>query len=158
MAAPEELAIFLIAEGCLPMVAGVQPSAAPPAGTPLSASERAALGFTGAGVTMRYGAEGQDVIADFGAQTATIRLADCDVGKALSRLDAAMQRALGDTQRTEEADSTPGRKLRTYLIRLSERRYARVAVAYPDGGRAALEFRVTGMASIGYISPGAAAA
>lgn len=136
------------------MIAGVQPTAQPPMGTPLAPADRAALGFTGPGVTMRY--EG-GLIADFGAETATIRITETDVANAMRVLDAAMQNAPGDTQQTEEA-AAAGQKLRTYFIRLTERRYARVAVTYPEGGRAPLEFRVTGVASIGYASPGAAAA
>lgn len=146
MSAALDLAATLIADGCLPMIGGKEPSAPAPQGAVLSPQERAAAGFKEPGVTMRYGASDADVIADFGAQTATIRLAETDVAQALDTLDGALRRASGDVDMTEDPDI--GGKMRVYMARLTQNRYARVTVRIPQAAKAALDIRVSGMAAI----------
>lgn len=147
MAASDDLAVMIVADGCLPMIEGREPSAPSPQGAPLSPQERAAAGFTGPGVTMRYGAADQDVIADYGAQIATIRLAETDVPKTLDKLDAALRRASGDIDMSEDPDI--GGRLRVYMARLTANRYARITIRIPQAAKAPLDVCVAGVAAIG---------
>ncbi len=158
MTTPTDLAAFLIVEGCLPMIAGTPPRVAAPAGTPLSAGERKAAGFEGPGVTMRYATGAGDVIADFGATTATVRLPEGEIAPALNVIDKAVLNAPGDTQSAEEANGPAGAKLRTYFVRVNAERYARVALVIPAAAHGVLEARVTGLAAVGYASGGVAPA
>lgn len=141
-----ELAAHLVTEGCLPMIAGREPSGPAPQGAALSPHERAAAGFREPGVTMRYGAADAEVIADFGAQTATIRLDCADVAPALAALDTALRRAAGDLDMREDPDV--GGRVRVYMARLSQSRYARVAVRIPQAAQARLDIRVSGLAAL----------
>lgn len=147
---PEELVAFLVAQGCLPMIAGEQPTAAAPNGAPLSPAERNALGFSGAGLAVRYATSGADVLADYGAQVATIQVADTDPARALDVIEKAIRGGLGDTQSAEDAADGKGKRFRTFFVRVSAKRYARVSVslAAPGIARAPLEVRVAGLAAI----------
>lgn len=151
MKTADELAALIVADGCLPMIAGKQPLAPPPQGAPLAPPEREALGFTGPGVTMRYPSADGDVIADYGVQIASVRLPPGPLAPRLDILDRAIRRAVGDVQMQEEA--ALGGKVKTYLVRLSEERYARISMLVPAAEAAALELHVAGLAAVGFTSP-----
>ncbi len=153
-----DLAAFVIVQGCLPMIAGRRPDAPPPEGALIAAAERAALGFTGPGFALAYETADGRMVVDYGAETATLRLPALQRATALEILSAALARAPGDLQQAEEPSGPGGAVLRTYLLRLTERRYARIAASIPPGETGPLELRVTGVAAIGYTSPRAEAA
>jgi hypothetical protein len=149
-----ELAAFLVVEGLFPMIAGVSPRAASPAGALVDQGARPSFGFTGPGVTMRYPTEDGEVLADFGAQTATLRLATSDVEAFQQALDAALGLAGNDVQREGEAPlSGAGRQGRSLIVRVTERRYARILVSY--GASGPVEAAVSGLEAIGWQSTGA---
>jgi hypothetical protein len=153
MQTAEQLIASLVAHGCLPMVAGLQPAGAPPQGDLLSPAERAQAGFKEAGFTFRYTALDSSVLADFGLQTATLRADRADADKALASLDAAIQAVAADIFAQEEPHpSDASRTQRVFLVRMSERRYARVTAAFPRLGaasRAGIEVKVAGLEAIG---------
>lgn len=153
MQSAEDLIAALVAHGCLPMVAGLQPSGPPPQGDLLTPEERAQAGFNEAGFTFRYAAADSAVLADFGLQSATLRADSADADRALASLDAAIHSVSADIFAQEEPHpSDAGRTQRVFLVRMSERRYARVTAAFPRLGapsRAGIEVKVAGMEAIG---------
>ncbi len=153
MATASELIAYLVAQGCLPMVAGTTPLAPPPNGAMLSPSERTRLGFRDTGYTFRYAAADGAVLADFGLQSATVRADEADADHALDALNKAIQGVAHDIHAQEEPHpSDSGRTQRVFFVRVSERRYARVTAAFPRLGlpsRAGIEVKVAGMEAIG---------
>jgi hypothetical protein len=153
MSTASELIAYLVAQGCLPMVAGQPPLGPPPAGDLLSPEERARLGFRDQGFTFRYAAEDSSVLADFGLQSATLRADDADADGALVALDRAIQGVAQDIHAQEEPHPNDvGRTQRVFFVRVSERRYARITAAFPRLGlpsRAGIEVKVAGMEAIG---------
>jgi len=153
MQSAEDLIASLVAHGCLPMVAGLQPSGPPPQGDLLTPAERARAGFNEAGFTFRYMAADSPVFADFGLQTATLRAENADADRALRALGLAIEGVAADIVVQEEPDPRDAsRTQRVFLVRVSERRYARVIVAFPRPGalsRAGIEVKVAGMEAVG---------
>jgi hypothetical protein len=153
LATASELIAYLVANGCLPMVAGQQPLGPPPAGDLVPPEERARLGFRDQGFTFRYAAADSPVIADFSLQSATLRADNADADGALKALDAAIQSVAQDIHAQEEPHpSDTGRTQRVFFVRVSERRYARVTAVFPRAGlpsRAGIEVKVAGMEAIG---------
>jgi hypothetical protein len=159
MTSPGDLLVFLVTEGCLPMVAGERPRRAAPEGTLLTGAEREACGFSHVGVTLRYRADGGAVLADFGADAATLRLAGGDAAAALQALGqgiAASGRDVQPAQETPFADPL-GRTRRSWFVRVSQQRWARVSALMHQtaaAGGSPLEVCVVGMEAIGQRSQG----
>lgn len=153
MQTAEHVIASLVAHGCLPMVAGLQPSGPPPQGNLLTPAERAREGFKEAGFTFRYAAEDSPVLADFGPQNATLRAEHVDAERALRALGLAIESVAADiVVREEPHPSDADRAQRIFLVRVSDRRYARVIVAFPRLGahtRAGVEVKVAGMEAVG---------
>ena len=153
MTTAADLIAYLVTKGCLPMVAGLQPLGAPPQGTLIPPQERAAMGFRGPGYAFRYETYTGALIADFGADSCTLRAADQDADQALQVLHSAITHDYADLAAQEGPDGAdPMRTLRTYTARVTDKRYARITVAFPRLGapvRIGFEVRVAGLEAIG---------
>lgn len=91
---PAMLAVFLITQGCLPLVfeTGTKPGGVPVPGRTLSEEERQALGLTKPGVTICYETDGVDVFLDMAGDEATVWFAEGDFTSAAVLLEQMLAR------------------------------------------------------------------
>jgi hypothetical protein len=91
---PASLAVFLITQGCLPLV--FEPDAvagqSPVPGKTLTDAERSQIGLTTPGTTVGYRVDGVDVFLDMGGDHATVWFANGDFTAAAILLEEMLRR------------------------------------------------------------------
>lgn len=108
---------------------------------------------------MRYPAADGFVLADLGHDRALVRFACADHEGALRCLTAALEQSLsGDTTAAPAGLAAPGRLQQMFMIRVSDKRYARVTAVWPQSGAAGEPFEITvaGLEAVGHRSGGTA--
>lgn len=128
---PASHAVFLITQGCLPMIfepraiAGKSPI---PART-LTAQERGKIGLTEPGVTMGYRVDQTDVFVDMAGATATIWFAGADFTGAAVLLEEWLRKIFKEEDLTLRAvPATPGKATITREIAIEPKDSRRAAL------------------------------
>lgn len=133
---PSALVAQVVADVCLPVVAGAKPGQAPAEAIALSEAERREqCGLTDPGRTAVYQLAEGDVFLDLAANRSMLWFGGRDARSGLAALEAALKRTGHDVKQTHDDErQTPGMRTRIYMFNVSPERVAQVEVAYMQPG------------------------
>jgi len=146
---PSVLVAQIVANACIPLVAGEQARTQPPAeGIWLDDAQRKKLGIQTPGRTAAYNVGGTSVFLDLGTNTSTLWFGGRDARNALAALEAEVKRTRPNLAQIKD-DAHPGIggvRLRNYTLDLNKERLAQLEVMYMTPGGAPSDddkFKVT---------------